>query len=233
MSDILNAVQRMIDSGQKIEIAEGSIQSVNGAVANVLVSGASRQQAAWYLKGATLSPGDSCVLLRTPKSNRWIVLGGFSTNIGGGSDTLLTRTGDIGDNSASAGEYRNSGFRTEISATTVSIANQNAVTLALATIKVTKAYGTVHVGFSGWLQGTTIGLWGGVSIRVNDVLIANSRGSLSSSVAANARENLSTTGIYYQIPAGTYTVEVRVETNSVSGADNILIGSPQFYAIEV
>jgi hypothetical protein len=96
MSNGLQDIMDVIGRNQSSDLLQGVIQSISGANALVRVNGSGRTQEAWYNKNSNLTPGDSCVLVRTNKNGRWVVMAGFSTNYGGHNDATPPPTDGTG-----------------------------------------------------------------------------------------------------------------------------------------
>jgi hypothetical protein len=96
MSNGLENIMDIIGRNQASDLMQGVIQSINGSNALVRINGSGRTQEAWYNKSANLTPGDNCVLVRTNKNGRWVVMAGFNTSMGGHNDATPPSTDGTG-----------------------------------------------------------------------------------------------------------------------------------------
>lgn len=146
--ELFGALDRYYDANTKNDMAEGVVQNISGATAMVRLNGSERIQEAWYAKGANLMPGDRCIMVRTSRNSRWIVLGGFGTAQGGASD-LTPFGGGVRQNVVTGG-------LAQLTAATI-----NTTHTPLGSLSITTTGGIILVGasYAFVLKNTTYG-WG-------------------------------------------------------------------------
>lgn len=76
MSDLFDAVKRVLRDSNTAEVLEGSVVAVSANEAWVNTTGSSQQQSALY--AVAVSPGDRVVILRASRNNRLIIIGKYN-----------------------------------------------------------------------------------------------------------------------------------------------------------
>lgn len=79
MDDLLSAITRIVSQRIPFEIAEGTVNSINGLTATFTMIGTSGNQSALLVQGAPIAPGNRCIAIRPRTSQYWIILASFGT----------------------------------------------------------------------------------------------------------------------------------------------------------
>lgn len=225
MSDFFDALDRYTKGNSKSEIVQGVISNVTGSTAMVRLSGSQQLVEAWYSKNAGLNVGDHCVLVRTNRSARWVVMGGFGTST----------TGSAGDSENAASIVLNAGAGGSLAGTYNFGNSTSYATYFTVNINTVKTKSNVAAFFSGFItfQSSTntvadVRMTGdGVAIT-SDVRVSGSSG-----YAATVATPVAVSGIISQAASGLHTFEVQAKSYSAGGtANDLWIVGASFFAME-
>lgn len=224
--DVLTALDAYLKRNQTLDQAQGQIQTITGATALVRVMGSNRVQEAYYSKGANLSPGDQCILVRTNRNSRWIVMGGYNTSYAGHNDTTPPASASSGSQGVVANTKTSATGTVSLTAT-----RQNILSIAINT-----AGNPILVGVSGdfYNSSTTVPNSAIADVALDGATVTgNSNYATWASLPLSAHANASFTLLFTGVAAGDHTVVLNAQfmTGTTGAAVSYTITS--FWAIEL
>jgi|GEM_PF-4805302 len=222
--DVLAALDTYLKRNQALDTVQGQIQTITGATALVRVTGSNRVQEAYYSKGANLSPGDQCILVRTNRNSRWIVMGGYSTSYTGHNDTTPPSSASSG----SQGVIANT--KTSTTGTlTLTSARQNYLSITIST-----SGNPVLVGISGifYNSSTTTANNGVADVSLDGAKVTgNANYAVLCWAGAGVATNASFTLLFAGVAAGDHTVALEANFNGPGTVLSYNVTS--FWAVEL
>lgn len=222
--DVLSAIDTYLKRNQALDTVQGQIQTITGATALVRVTGSNRVQEAYYSKGANLSPGDQCILVRTNRNSRWIVMGGYSTSYTGHNDTTPP-------SSASSGSQ---GVVTNIKTASTGMFTLAATYQTCTTLSISTGGGPVLVGVTGIFvnNSTTAATTGFVDAALDGTVITGAMTyAVLCSIPLGSSANASFTLLFTNIAAGDHTVALKAHYGAPGTTLSYYLTS--FWAIEL
>lgn len=224
MSDFFDALDRYTKSNSKSEVTQGVIANITGNTAMVKLTGSQQLVEAWYSKGASINVGEQCVLVRTNRTARWIVMGGFGTNnagSAGSSENAASVLSNAGAGGSLSGTYPFGNVTTYATFYTLNI-NSNKVKSNIA------AFFTGYVSFQSVTNVLAL-----VRMLCNGTVVASDTRVTGTAAAGHVAMAVSLAGAVTQAPSGLYTFEVQAQSTISNGAANDLhiVGS-SFFAME-
>jgi len=98
-SEVFAALDRWLKTQNVPTLSQGVVMSIapDGGTASVRIAGSTTVQEVLYTVGANLIVGDTCVLMRTNSTSRWIIVGGFSPSRSEVQESLIDPITDAED----------------------------------------------------------------------------------------------------------------------------------------
>lgn len=202
-NDIFGQIKNFQKRITSVERAEGKIISIAGPVAYVMVGGSTQVQEAWYGKGMSLAAGDKCVLQRTGRDPRWVVVGSFSTDQQGHNEETPPATADTTTPTSTTPTRTAHGvFTNNLGGVNFS----GGTTQTIVSVTITTTGGIIKVQFSGWFYPND-NLANSINVYLNGNL------AMRAGMPGNSQyipANISFSHADLAAPAGTYTYSVTV-----------------------
>lgn len=223
MSDFFDALDRYTKGNSKSEIVQGVISNVTGSTAMVRLSGSQQLVEAWYSKNAGLNVGDHCVLVRTNRSARWVVMGGFGTST----------TGSAGDSENAASIVTNVGAGGSL-AGTYPFGNVSSFTpLVTLNINTVKTKSNVAAFFTGYVAFQSTTNWTALLQMVCNGTVVTSQVNVSGTSAGGSQYMaVSLSGMVSQVSSGLYTFEIQAKAANAGALNDLYLYGASFFAME-